>query len=730
MKSFTCRFSGFVRRYFFLWLLFFLPSPVFCGERVLLLSSYHPGFPTFLRQVKGARKVFDPYNIHLDVEFMDSKRFYSPEDISRYRAYLFHKLKQLPGYKVVLAADDNALRFLLKNRKGLLAGVPLVFFGINDRRLALSLNRTADVTGVVEAVSMRETLLLMKKLHPASRTVHVVVDGSVSGQADLKYCRKVAGDIAGLRLRVHNFSGFSTDGFAADLKDIPEEEPLLLLSAYRNKYGCRIEFFDGLKFLRNNYRGAVYHLWYHGMGKGVLGGRMIDHFQQAVVASGIALRILNGESIAGIPVVQKSPNKYIFDIRELDRLRIDRSALPADSVVLFRKETVWEKYRGRIILIAGLFFLMAGLVGALSINYFRRKRVERMLRAREALYRTYLEVAPYGILILDVRGYIIRINGMVEQIFGLRRDLFIGRHLRKLPVRGREFREFRHRLIREGIASGEFHFEERPQQFRYIFSRAVRLEQGGYLVYLTDISSRVEAGNALLKALHDKELLIKEVHHRVKNNMQIIASLLEIQESTIDDDHSLCFRKSRARIKTISMVHEQLINTKDTERIELAPLFQDIVYGLLGSVPGASHKVGVLLDVEPVSVDIDTAIPLALIINELVDNVLHHAFPEGARGSLRISLGLAGETVFLEVQDTGHGISEAVMGDGIGLQMVRILCNQLRATLEFPPAKGLLARIEFTRSAVGLEKWKIYQTIDDSGLTVGREGEVDLFIGE
>jgi len=416
---------------------------------------------------------------------------------------------------------------------------------------------------------------------------------------------------------------------------------------------------------------------------------------------------VDGMGPAASPVVTKSPRRYLFDSRELKRLKIAQSPLPEGPIVINSNGPLFEKYKSRILSVVSSGLIPLILAILLVVNYVRRKGVERTLRSRELLYKTFIAVSPYGIIVLDRQGYIVEMNAMVEEFFGLKRDAFTGRHLSALPLKGREFRDFRRRLVQEGMASGEFCYEESPRKYRHFFSRAVRLQEGGYIAYLTDITTRVEAGNALLEALHEKEMLIKEVHHRVKNNMQIIASLLEMQESDIDDDQAVYFRKSRARIKTIAMVHEQLISHKNTNYIELASLFHDITYARLGAVPGASRKVGVLLDVEPVSVDIDIAIPLALIINELVDNAFNHAFAKDSFGSLRISLDVVGEQINLEVQDSGSGISAAVMGDGMGLQIIRILCTQLRASLEFPPAKGLLARIQLSVPEVSRKKWMV-----------------------
>jgi ABC-type uncharacterized transport system substrate-binding protein len=145
-------------------------------RRVLLVSSYHPGFPTFFQQIDGLKSELAPAGVALDVEFMDSKRFYTPESRKLFHDTLAYKLANLPRYDVVVTSDDNALRFALDHRAELFPDTPVVFCGVNDLQLAHSLEGSEGFTGVEEAVSLTETLEAMRKLLPQVAAIYAVTD--------------------------------------------------------------------------------------------------------------------------------------------------------------------------------------------------------------------------------------------------------------------------------------------------------------------------------------------------------------------------------------------------------------------------------------------------------------------------------------------------------------------------------------------------------------------------
>ncbi|WP_420628846.1 PAS domain S-box protein [Candidatus Leptofilum sp.] len=205
-----------------------------------------------------------------------------------------------------------------------------------------------------------------------------------------------------------------------------------------------------------------------------------------------------------------------------------------------------------------------------------------------------------------------------------------------------------------------------------------------------DVTERKQAEAQIQASLQEKEVLLKEIHHRVKNNLQVISSLLDLQSAYIeDDDVQEMFQESRSRVRSMALVHEQLYQSIDLAQID----FADYVHSLtsyLSRVYGQMAR-GVTLDVEvdntPLSVE--TAVPLGLIINELVSNAFKHAFPNNQGGFVRVQLtAMDDQQLYLTIQDSGIGLPAHLdfhNSPSLGLTIVMTLINQLKATIRHVP---------------------------------------------
>lgn len=367
---------------------FMIAQPVLAMEprTALLISSYHPGFPTFFNQIEGIRSVLDGAAVSLDVEFMDSKRYYQDKYLKNFHRSLSSKLTGRSGYDIILTADDNALLFALENRDKLFPQTPIVFFGVNSTSLADRQNDDPQVTGVVEAVSIRETVDLMKRLHPEVKRVVALVDGTVSGQGDLesfyRTCKKSESwDVCEISLEKLSF-----ESFADKLRQADRDCAMLLISAYRDKTGRTLSFKQSLRLIRSHLERPIYHLWEYGLGEGVLGGKVISHYDQGRTAALIALEVLGGRPVAEIPVVSAGRTRFMFDYKELERFNIKTSALPENSLVLNPPHSFYQEHR-QVVLIAGsLFGALLLVIFYLAAHNIRRKRAEQVLEvARDTL---------------------------------------------------------------------------------------------------------------------------------------------------------------------------------------------------------------------------------------------------------------------------------------------------------------------------------------------------------
>jgi len=201
-------------------------------------------------------------------------------------------------------------------------------------------------------------------------------------------------------------------------------------------------------------------------------------------------------------------------------------------------------------------------------------------------------------------------------------------------------------------------------------------------------------------ALREKEILVREVHHRVKNNLQVITSLLNLQAQSVKDPRALqVIEDSKNRVRSMAMVHEQLYRSDDLSRVDFGAYTRRLVASLFSAYGVQSSRVRLRLEVPEVALGVDTVVCCGLILHELVSNALKHAFPGDRQGELAISLQPAGPGKWrLVVADTGVGLSpwmDPVRAQSLGLRLVRILAQQLDASLRWESGPGTRFEIEF-----------------------------------
>jgi PAS domain S-box-containing protein len=228
-----------------------------------------------------------------------------------------------------------------------------------------------------------------------------------------------------------------------------------------------------------------------------------------------------------------------------------------------------------------------------------------------------------------------------------------------------------------------------------------RFDMGGkptIIVSAHDIAERKRAEGLIISALREKEILLREIHHRVKNNMQVISSLLNLQASkTTDPATKAMLEESRQRVRSIAIIHERLYNSANLANIDFSVYLKSVSEELWRSFgrPGISC----VLDVESVPFEIDKAIPAGLIVNELLTNALRHAFPASAKGTVRVQLhSLGDDDVELVVRDDGAGFpagTDVSSATTMGLAIVRTLVEQMRGNLTIDSSHGTACTIRF-----------------------------------
>jgi PAS domain S-box-containing protein len=316
-------------------------------------------------------------------------------------------------------------------------------------------------------------------------------------------------------------------------------------------------------------------------------------------------------------------------------------------------------------------------------------------RAAEARFRALLESAPDGIVVVDERGVIVIINSQTERLFGYTREELIGQRVEVLvPER------YRHSHVGDRSA-----FTEDPklrpmgagrpltgrkkngEEFPVEISLSPLVTAEGRLVtsIIRDITDRRRAEEIIQASLREKEALLKEIHHRVKNNLQVTSSLLRLQASASGNANvRQMLEEAENRIQSMALVHEKLYQSTNLARIDLADYFRSLGELLSQSFAVDPALVSIQVLGDPTFLAIDLAVPFGLLVNELLSNALKHAF-KGGRGRIGIELARHDGSLVVVISDDGVGqLRDLDIGslETLGLKLVYALVAQIDGRVE------------------------------------------------
>jgi len=346
-------------------------------------------------------------------------------------------------------------------------------------------------------------------------------------------------------------------------------------------------------------------------------------------------------------------------------------------------------------LIAGGSYLFHALVKPLTLRLVRAEQAKGLeLKHKERLLRGMFEAIPAAILVVDRQGGIHSANAMAETLFGYPLEAFAHLTLETLLPERYAAAHMHHRQgyfqnpHRRGMGHGIELFGRRQDGSEFpvdvVLNHFQTAEGEMAIVIVTDITTRKQKQEQIAAALREKEILLAEIHHRVKNNLQIIHSLLDLQAMQVEDPKALqILQDSQGRILSMALIHQTLYQSKDFAQVDFALFLETLTGQLQGSL--GSDGIAFKLKLEPVMLPIQKAIPCGLIVNELVSNALKHAFPNTAEGTIEIELSSEEDgAVNFAVRDDGVGLPEDLDVNHtptLGLHLVRLLSEQIGAAL-------------------------------------------------
>lgn len=358
------------------------------------------------------------------------------------------------------------------------------------------------------------------------------------------------------------------------------------------------------------------------------------------------------------------------------------------------------------------------LLGSMSLNYLQLggfKIHEDLLRDNRGVDIDWLDIfnaITHPTFIIDDSHHILAANSLSKDLIGLEEEDIIGSYCFKL-IHGAEMNEPPAgcpmvTLLQEGRNETVEMEIELSHGYGLVSCAPIipnekESQVNGskqFIHIVTDITDRKMAEKKVESALNEKTILLREIHHRVKNNMQIISSLLDLQAEYIENKKDAdLFLDSKNRVKSMAMIHDRLYQSDDFVCVDLEDYVLKLSQDLFSTYNTDPHRVAIKIEwLTKLKLDINVAIPLGLLINELITNSLKHAFPDDLSGEINIRMQKNEDNFVLELSDDGMGIPESVNfydPDTLGLQLVNSLINQIDGEIELEKSVGTKFKIIF-----------------------------------
>lgn len=340
-------------------------------KRILVIYSYDVTFHIFQESEKALHDVFPLKDYHLDIEFLDSKRYNGKELNKNIVERIRIKQKNLAPYEIVIANNDNALNFCIENQNLLFNEIPIIFLGINDLSKAFAQDQNEWISGFAENLSLNKIIELIQKNHPTISQLQVITDNTTTGKADLNIFLNTISDFNDINFQIINSSEYTFQTYIQRLKQISPNDIILLLASYRlkNKY---LGLDEISHLLNTNTPGIIYSIINKGNGESYLGGIKTNFYNSMHAACLVALDVLNGASIKQKKVSLSSTANFFVDFQQMQNHKITLDNIPEQVIVINKPNNFLEITRSSLIkittCISMLFIFLFVIIYLMNTN--------------------------------------------------------------------------------------------------------------------------------------------------------------------------------------------------------------------------------------------------------------------------------------------------------------------------------------------------------------------------
>ena len=395
------------------------------NKDILLLQSYHKGYKWSDDISRVIEKNFlEKENIFLSTVYMDTKRIDTKEYLEKFYQYYKERFSH-NKFDVVMVADNSALEFVQEHYEELFFNVPIVFLGINNFN-PLMIKGLNQVSGVVENVDVEKNIDLILSLHPQLDKILIINEKSVTGDAMRKEMDIVAPKYTN-HITIEHIDSMDMEEIEAKTKSLGKNSVILWVLLFKDKTGKFFTYKENLKQIRKISQVPIYGLWDFYLEYGIVGGFLTSANSQAEAACKIVDQIFAGKKANTIPIVETSPNRYIFDYHELKTYKINIPPTLNHYEIMNKPFSLYEEYKSVIWLFISILSAVLMIVIFLMQNVRKRKHSEMALKNQLEFMRVLLDTIPNPIYYSNVEGEYLGGNKAFATLYDLSKEEMIGK---------------------------------------------------------------------------------------------------------------------------------------------------------------------------------------------------------------------------------------------------------------------------------------------------------------
>lgn len=709
-------------RYFLLFsILFFNILYASQNKEVLLIHSYHKGYAWTDDISKAIDKNFSEHkDIELTTVYMDTKRI----DDSSYLENLSKLYKQQFSnrkFDLVILSDNNAFDFVSKYYDYLFKDAPVLFCGINNYNKAI-LNKLPlkEVSGVAEEVDIEKNFELISKLHPNLKNLLIINDKSITGLAVKKDLNPI------IEKYSKKFNIEYTDNLEiSDLKDKVSElekgdSAILFVLLFKDTTGKYFTYKQSFEEVRKVSQVPIYGLWDFYLNSGMVGGLLTSAIAQGDTVSKMALDVLNGKDIKEIPVVEKSPNLYIFNYDELKRFNLNVSKYIDNPIIINEPSSIYKEHKNFFIITILTISLLTIIVVVLKANIQRREKLERELSNRIEFDKVLLDTIPNAIYYKNIDGHFLGCNTAFASLVNSTREEIIGKTAfdffpAKIAIKNTQI----DKEILETFSTNrsEFTFYTPSNEMKHIIlNKAVYKNTdgsvGGIVCIMDDITERIQQKQFLIQQSKLAEMgdMIAAIAHQWNEPLVELSALVQdIQTSYLlnelkDNDVKDFVNDSMIQIKYMS-------KTLNDFRNFLKPSTKKVLFSISKALNEINEIIGKQVFYSNINMNFNYKNKneelliygyenefkqvLLNIINNAKNKIVEKNLPLNKKGEININIQRCENCNMIEIIDDAGAIDEKIInsifepyfttkedGMGLGLYMAKIIIeDKMKGTI-------------------------------------------------